>query len=158
MQAPLPESTIEQSQLRLAIEPIVAWRVWDYILGPAPRLLSTNFKVTWKPFDRIEARCFAKGPFKVIHRDTEAAPKRKCTCGIYAVNSYELATTWKGNPARRVLGTVTLWGITYRHTHGYRAQFAYPKSLMRTGETAHAVAELADTYGLQVFDDIEVAA
>jgi preprotein translocase subunit YajC len=55
-------------------------------------------------------------------------PHRKCTCGIYAAkNSEHLRQI--GYADGGVCGEVYLWGTVVEHKLGWRAQFAYPKSL-----------------------------
>lgn len=56
-------------------------------------------------------------------------PDASCTCGMYAgINMQHLIDI---NYTRRgIHGEVYLWGRLYRHTQGWRAQFAYPKSFI----------------------------
>jgi hypothetical protein len=55
-------------------------------------------------------------------------PHRKCTCGIYAAKNLE--HLWQiGYGDRGISGETYLWGRVAEHKLGWRAQFAYPKSL-----------------------------
>jgi preprotein translocase subunit YajC len=60
--------------------------------------------------------------------DANDAPKEKCRCGVYASKSLEhLHVT--GYERYGICGEVNLWGTVVEHEQGFRAQFAYPKSL-----------------------------
>lgn len=99
------------------ISPIVAYRVWQWdSLG----LKSLNNE-QWFPGCALEAntaRC----------RKEHAAPTDGCTCGVYAarnlVHLQEIGYARYG-----VHGEVYLWGTVVEHQLGWRAQYAYPKSL-----------------------------
>lgn len=100
------------------ISPIVAYRVWQWdSLG----LKSLNNE-QWFPGCALEAntsRC----------RKEHAAPKEGCTCGVYAAQNFahlqEIGYSRYG-----VHGEVYLWGTVVEYQLGWRAQYAYPKSLV----------------------------
>src|SRR5271170_8452416 len=53
-------------------------------------------------------------------------PDPGCTCGMYAgINMQHLIDI--NYVQRGIHGEVSLWGRLYRHTLGWRAQYAYPK-------------------------------
>jgi len=61
-------------------------------------------------------------------RGAHEAPHADCTCGVYAAkNIGHLRTT--GYWQYGIHGEVNLWGTVMEHKLGWRAQFAYPKSL-----------------------------
>jgi hypothetical protein len=82
----------------------------------------------------LAARCRASvvvGPIagraEAVH-DAHEPPQTNCTCGVYASKSLEqLLTT--GYAKCGIHGEVYLWGTVVEHELGWRAQFAYPKSL-----------------------------
>ena len=98
-------------------EPIIAWRDWSFLY---PNYLLDRGKFqAWEPRVRYEARCRAN--------EEHLAPDLSCSCGIYAYNSREGVIN---DFPREIIGQVYLWGRVIEHEHGYRAQFAYPKSLI----------------------------
>jgi len=88
----------------------------------------------WKPSQLLAARCRASvvvGPIagraEAVH-DAHEPPQTNCTCGVYASKSLEqLLTT--GYAKCGIHGEVYLWGTVVEHELGWRAQFAYPKTL-----------------------------
>lgn len=105
------------------ISPIVAYRVWQWdSLG----LKSLNNE-QWFPGCALEAntsRC----------RKEHAAPKEGCTCGVYAAQNYAHLQR-VGYAGYGVHGEVYLWGTVVEHRLGWRAQYAYPKSLVLPPDT-----------------------
>lgn len=55
-------------------------------------------------------------------------PHAHCTCGVYAAKNIEHLRQF-GYDGRGIHGEVYLWGTVVEHRLGWRAQFAYPKSL-----------------------------
>jgi len=55
-------------------------------------------------------------------------PYSDCTCGVYAAKNIEHLRQL-GYERRGIQGEVYLWGTLVEHKLGWRAQFAYPKSL-----------------------------
>ncbi len=105
------------------ISPIVAYRVWQWdSLG----LKSLNNE-QWCPGCALEAntsRC----------RKEHAAPTDGCTCGVYAAR--DLAHLQRtGYAGYGVYGEVYLWGAVVEHRLGWRAQYAYPKSIVLPPDT-----------------------
>ena len=109
------------------ISPIVAHRVWKW---DATGLNSLNGE-QWLPDRAVEARCRVAPAARhvlVVDRPTEV-PDRNCTCGVYAAKNLEHLRQL-GYADRGICGEVYLWGKVVEHTLGWRAQFAYPKSLV----------------------------
>lgn len=107
------------------ISPVVAHRVWRW---DERGLRSLNGE-PWLPGQHLEARCrVAPAPRHTAEAANEV-PHRKCTCGIYAAKDREHLRQI-GYADRGVCGEVYLWGTVVEHRLGWRAQFAYPKSLV----------------------------
>jgi hypothetical protein len=101
------------------ISPIVGWRVWRW---DAARLKSLNGK-PWSPGQPLAAKCVAGNA-----HDAHEPPQATCTCGVYAAKSLDRLRKI-GLDKYGVLGEVNLWGAVVEHELGWRAQFAYPKTL-----------------------------
>src|ERR1019366_8784923 len=101
------------------LSPIIGYRVWRW---NAAGLRSLNGK-PWSPCKPLAAKC---GAGKA--HDAHGVPQTDCTCGVYASKSLEqLLTT--GYAKCGIHGEVYLWGTVVEHELGYRAQYAYPKTL-----------------------------
>jgi hypothetical protein len=111
------------------ISPIVGYRVWQW---DTAGLRSLNGE-PWLPGRPLAAGCGAAARVPIfVHteavRGAHEAPHSDCTCGIYAAKNIEhLRTT--GYWQYGIRGEVSLWGTVVEHKLGWRAQFAYPKSL-----------------------------
>jgi len=101
------------------LSPVIGHRVWRW---DAAGLRSLNGK-RWSPRHPLAARCGAGN----AHQAHEV-PQPECTCGVYAAKSREHLRQF-GYEGRGISGEVYLWGKVVEHTLGWRAQFAYPKSL-----------------------------
>ena len=129
-----------------AIEPIVGWRCWN--LNDAWRLesLINGRDTPWRPGVRKEATCCSEllsslraslppetiAQLELKPEDADllrehAAPHEFCSCGIYAAK--DLDTLQKVAFPEPIVGEVYLWGKVIPGENGYRAQYAYPKSL-----------------------------
>lgn len=112
------------------ISPIVACRVWQ--LDQAG-LRSLNGE-PWLPRKALVAGCQASragtkvGGAEAPHC-AHHAPVAGCTCGIYAAASVA-HLRHVGYDQYGIHGEVYLWGTIVKHESGWRAQFAYPKSLV----------------------------
>src|ERR1039458_8151982 len=111
------------------ISPIVGYRVWRWV---AAGLKSLNGE-PWSPGKPLASACRASNRRTTVGRaeaahDANDAPQEKCRCGVYASKSLEhLHTT--GYERYGICGEVNLWGTVVEHEQGFRAQFAYPKTL-----------------------------
>ncbi len=119
------------------IEPFVAYRAWNWT---TEGITSLNGAL-WTPKVAFEAtchyarrlaldasrRCFRKRPGNFGNQAAHIMfPTPICTCGMYAgINMQHMIDI--GYIRRGIHGEVHLWGRLYRHTLGWRAQFAYPK-------------------------------
>jgi hypothetical protein len=114
-------------------EPILAWRIWRLHVDPEtgqpePALESPVYGDPWP-----EARAF-KALCDRWHPVGRPAPLAPCGCGIYAVTNRDAAAVWarwaqSALPHPIVIGRVQLWGRVLPHSHGYRAEVAYPYEL-----------------------------
>jgi hypothetical protein len=127
--------------LGTSITPIVGYR--DFGIKHGGVLVSRN-GVVW-PYGRpLVATCHPRSqPKKHI------APKIGCSCGIYAFDSPDHHDL---EMASEVWGEVYLWGDVLICESGYRAQFAYPKTLfIRSNDYLSDVAkELENLYRVPV--------
>jgi hypothetical protein len=123
--------------------PVVGYRMWR-LHRASLRLGSMNWDCEWHPRTAIEARCM-----RTLMCPRHPAPDRACTCGIYAYRdrlgleraSGVIRTRPPHRGRRRfkhalladtpllAFGEAYLWGRIEAHANGYRAEYAYPKSL-----------------------------
>ena len=112
------------------ISPIVGHRVWQWDAAGLKSLCGER----WKPSQLLAARCRASvvvGPIagraEAVH-DAHEPPQTNCTCGVYAAKTFhDLCSV--GYAKCGIHGEVYLWGTVVEHELGWRAQFAYPKTL-----------------------------
>ena len=112
------------------ISPVVAYRVWRW---KETGLQSLNGE-PWLPGQHLEARCRVAPAARHVAEAANEVPHRKCTCGIYAAKNIEHLRQI-GYADGGVCGEVYLWGTVVEHKLGWRAQFAYPKSLFLPPDT-----------------------
>ncbi len=111
------------------ISPIVGYRVWRWnVTG----LKSLNGE-PWLPGRPLAAGCRAAAGGRIVGHAKAAhgahdLPNSDCTCGVYAAKNMEQLRQF-GYEGRGIHGEVYLWGNVVEHKLGWRAQFAYPKSL-----------------------------
>ncbi len=114
------------------IEPFTAYRAWQW---DADGVKSLN-SVLWTPRVAFEATCNKQepnaGPWSFTVFDaprmmsTHPVPHEGCTCGMYAAINFQHLIDID-YATRGIHGEVSLWGRLYKHTLGWRAQYAYPK-------------------------------
>ncbi|MBZ5655884.1 MAG: preprotein translocase subunit YajC [Acidobacteriia bacterium] len=111
------------------ISPVVGYRVWQW---DATGLRSLNGE-KWVAHQPLSAVCRADvrgsiaGLSKATHNPAEL-PSFSCTCGVYAARTMDHLRQC-GYRKLSVHGEVFLWGTVVEHERGWRAQFAYPKTL-----------------------------
>lgn len=148
---PLPHEKLQD--MGIGIEPIVGYR--DFYashtqLGDV--VLSSRNNSIWTPRKKKRALCKKRGfdPFDPF--DGHDAPNINCYCGIYAFDTPDHEDMKDG---AYIWGEVYLWGDVLICESGYRAEFAYPKTLfVRTNGTKTIrwlCDELEATYGVPVF-------
>jgi len=112
------------------ISPIIGYRIWQW---DAAGLKSLNGEL-WFPCQpqsavcRAGARGFISGLTKPPAHEAADLPSLRCTCGVYAAKTREHLNRC-GYRKFAVRGEVFLWGRVVEHEHGWRAEFAYPKSM-----------------------------
>ena len=112
------------------ISPIVGYRVWKWENTGLKSLCGDR----WHPGQSLAARCRASAVVGPIAGRTEAVhdahepPQSNCTCGVYAVKTLHHFRS-AGYERYGIHGEVYLWGTVVDHELGWRAQFAYPKTL-----------------------------
>lgn len=154
------------------IEPIVAWRYWTLEQGFWLSALNHREHGAWVPNEPHKACCAAnvheyrvaftgavKATFQAanvppppddyVEIRHEFAPSEGCSCGIYAAASLSELRTIVGAASVDVVGEVYLWGKVIKGERGYRAEYAYPKSLFLLDENLEAEAGLL-CYGVDV--------
>lgn len=101
------------------VAPIVGYRVWNWHDN---ELWSLNGEA-WLPNQAFVAKCPS-----ARHEPTPY----DCSCGVHAAKDFEhLLKMFSAKFVEDfVHGEVHLWGEVVEHDLGYRAQFAYPKSLV----------------------------
>ncbi|MGB0108682.1 MAG: hypothetical protein WBP52_09275 [Terriglobales bacterium] len=112
------------------ISPIIGYRVWTWGTTGLKSLCGER----WHPGQSLAARCRAStvvGPIagrtEAVH-DAHEPPQTNCTCGVYAVKTLHHFRS-AGYERYGIHGEVYLWGTVVEHELGWRAQFAYPKTL-----------------------------
>jgi hypothetical protein len=117
------------------VEPFVAYRAWNWT---SEGVTSLNGSL-WTPKQAFEATCPRAKDLRSMqtacstpqaqafwNKKRHLVPDPNCTCGMYAgINMKHLIDI--NHIQRGIHGEVSLWGRLYRHTLGWRAQFAYPK-------------------------------
>jgi hypothetical protein len=111
------------------ISPVVGYRVWQW---NATGLKSLNGE-PWLPGRPLAAGCRVATRGTIVGRgdatrNAHEPPHSACTCGVYAAKNLEHLRQF-GYERRGIYGEVYLWGTVVEHRLGWRAQFAYPKSL-----------------------------
>lgn len=99
------------------ISPIVGYRAW---LWDGSKLKSVNGE-SWVPRSPLKARC-------KVCAFRHKSPHRGCSCGVYAAKTLDQLRDI-GYMGLGFYGEVYLWGTVVEHKLGWRAQYAYPKSL-----------------------------
>jgi hypothetical protein len=128
-------------------EAIVAWRVWRLAAPGANEgsLMSTFMTSVWPAGASMKA-CCGSGGANLRH-------------GIHAFASRSQAEEYfdeqsRGKTTPHVYGEVALWGRVVVHERGYRAQFAYPRTVLvprrYAGPRSDIVNDLRRSYGVEV--------
>jgi preprotein translocase subunit YajC len=117
------------------ISPVVGYRIWQW----DPTGLRSLNGEKWLAHQPLSAVCRADatgsiaGLSKATHNPDEL-PHFKCTCGVYAAKTIGHLRQC-GYKRFGVHGEVYLWGTVVEHERGWRAQFAYPKTLFLAADT-----------------------
>ena len=141
------------------IEPFVGWK--GLLADSAGSLYSPAVTTPWPARKRLVAKCIA------VTRSSGSAhvpPLKSCSCGIYAVKTFEDLkehgyNMWEAGAYRVssksgtqiwVVARVSLWGDVIEGQIGYRAQYAYPKKIYVPGSALKLGALIRERYGVQL--------
>jgi len=116
-------------------EPFTAYRAWNWT---TEGVTSLNGEL-WTPKVAFAATCHYAADLRskraaaigsvaaeFWQSKSHQVPDPGCTCGMYAgINMQHMIDI--NYIERGIHGEVSLWGRLYRHTLGWRAQYAYPK-------------------------------
>ena len=132
----MPHAAYGVAEMPDYVEPFVAYRAWQWNENGITSLNNSP----WAPKVAFEAVCpqnernaelrndhpYAKHSEKL---DLHPVPDENCSCGMYAgINFQHLIDI--GYVNHGIHGEVYLWGRLYRHSLGWRAQYAYPKNFI----------------------------
>ena len=147
------------------VEPFVAYRAWNWT---AEGVTSLN-GVLWTPKVPFEATCTENRETQSMvsaattdktrafwQKAVHPVPDPGCTCGMYAgINMQHLIDI---NYIRRgIHGEVYLWGRLYRHSLGWRAQYAYPKYfVVPTNVLPFKMEEIQERLKMLVEFDVDI--
>lgn len=111
-------------------EPIIGLRAWTLRGGFLGSSYPGRYRlgVHWPAREKFTANCEQDVRFS-LYEKSHAAPAEKCSCGIYACQR-ELEIQYSADSGPFVWGRVALWGRVVEHGRGWRAQYAYPVSLV----------------------------
>jgi hypothetical protein len=107
------------------LEPFIGWK--GLIANPSTGMLCSPRGDHWPPRERFGAEC-DRG---------HVPPSANCSCGVYAVKTFEELRgngyNWEEVPLDEngvwVVAQIKLWGQVRRGRIGYRAQYAYPQKV-----------------------------
>lgn len=122
----------------ISIEPIVAYRDYtiDQTWSEGPILTSRN-SIVWHNREKHYAICNKGGG--IFGHD---APHENCECGVYAFMNPDHPDM--RNSHSYVWAEVYLWGNVLLCESGYRAQYAYPKTLFIRDTGTQIIRWVAD--------------
>jgi DNA-binding CsgD family transcriptional regulator len=121
------------------VSPIVGYRAWRWNTSGFAHsaLLSSLNGELWYPGRALAAACRHPIGWTVqaqAGNKHHEAPQMECGCGIYAVKTPDLLSGVHFAPLGPY-GEVHLWGTVVEHSLGWRAQYAYPKTIVLSPES-----------------------
>jgi hypothetical protein len=122
-------------------EVIIGWRVWK--VSEQGFLRSVFMSNMWPAGQPMKACCAGTRLQHGIHAFSER----------YAAEEYlgdEIQTGIDMHQSRCVFGRVSLWGNVIVHEAGYRAAYAYPRSIFVPMDIASVATGLRRLYGVDV--------
>jgi len=128
------------------VSPIVGYRVWNW----HPNELRSLNGEDWLPGRALTAKC---------RKTDHVPPADGCSCGVYAAKSFQHLQRITRSVEYCLHGEVYLWGKIVEHELGYRAQFAYPKSLtLPLIDTRFEMSRLQSliAYGADIYTPLNV--
>lgn len=123
------------------VSPIIGHRVWQW---DGSALVSLNGE-HWPSGCGLEATCNIPGKRisdfgRLFQQGNHKAPQSNCSCGIYATKNSGQLSYFRFR-MYGICGEVYLWGTVIEHSLGWRAQFAYPKSLVLPTDMISSIDE-----------------
>lgn len=102
----------------LYIEPIIGYRSWRLEKVDPYIIRSSANSHVWKAKEIIQAEC----------KELKSPHLYHSYCGIYSNKQSISLLPYIGAIFGRINGTVYQWGHIIEHEHGYRSEYAYPRS------------------------------
>ena len=133
---------------------VVGWRVW--LIKEGDRLWSLCLNdVCWPAGEPLvaEFRDHPQSPgySGIVRAVATTINPIDLAAGIFAFKDRSFASALVlGRPSYWLFGRVALWGDIAEHAHGYRAQYAYPVSLVVPWRMRKVGCRLAERYGCAV--------
>jgi hypothetical protein len=144
------------------ISPIVGYRTWQW---DSVGLKSLN-DVRWFPGQPLQAKCERYSNLNMNYcgvvavlaklQKPHSPPHKGCKCGVYAAKSVEHLAKIGFMRFGEVFGEVTLWGKIWDHRFGYRAQFAYPKTIVLLPQMVPNAEELESRLGTLIAYGVDI--
>jgi hypothetical protein len=141
--------------LGVSIEPIVGYRdFYPDLTDDGSVLLYSRNDVAWTPRKKLRAFCvnMQNGGISGVNFFRHDAPDPKCKCGIYA---FDTPGHQDMKYSAYVWGEIYLWGEVLICDSGYRAEYAYPKTLFVLSNGTKTIRWMAEElergYGVPVF-------
>lgn len=134
-----------------SVSPIIGWRSWNYSNGYLSSRVSWPYRAKLEAEDRGSDSIDYFEP--VIHKAglREQSGGAGQEAGIHAARKLDELLNEYNN---YVIGEVYLWGWVKEYEKGYRAQYAYPKSLYVHPDTdIYKILILEEGYGVSVEHD-----
>ena len=144
------------SDVDFGTDPLLGWRVWLLLeTDEGVRLSSVVYRELWPVRAPAQVRC-------VEGRCLGATwPNVGHSCGIHAfkerAQALDFPAHWEAVrvplarfPDTYVVGQVSLWGRVSEHEAGYRAQYAYPYSLVVPARLEAMASGLRSAYRVDV--------
>jgi hypothetical protein len=136
--------------------PILGWRAWAVAeTDEGPELTSLVYAHPWPAGEPLQRTCEPGGCLAARW------PTQPHACGIHAfkdrADAARFPSMWEarrfsgaGPPGESIVGQVSLWGHVIEHERGYRAEYAYPYSLLLSPEQERFARPLAARYLVDV--------
>lgn len=127
------------------IEPFVGWK--GLLADAEGALWSPALPTPWPEREVLVATC---------ERKTHAPPASSCSCGIYAVKTFDDLQAagynwWQIEGGKLwVIAEISLWGRVRPGRIGYRAQLAYPKRVWVPGNKLPLGVRIRERYGVPI--------
>ena len=123
---------------------VVGYR--DFMFAPSTLALYSRNGALWPKYEHMRGICHPGQVGKGYERATRFrhdAPDDDCSCGIYA---FDNLTHEDMQTNAQVYGEINMWGKVLLCETGFRAEYAYPKTLFVVNEASPKTAEwIAET-------------